>query len=500
LVFVASEMAPWSKTGGLGDVMGALPKAMAKRGHRVMAIAPRYDNYPEALDTGVRWQFPIMGGDQEVGYFHAIIDGVDFVFIDHSCFHHVKDSIYAGELPDQSFRFQLLCRAALEAVWHVKCGVDPLTASNYGDDNTVFIANDWQTSLLPVFLQAYYRDHGKMLGSRSIIVLHNCAFQGRGPYKLAKDLNLPEHYREMTLLDDPFGGECMNMYKAGLMNAHRWVAVSTGYAWEVQTDMGGKGLAPVLRDESWKMNGIVNGIDYAEWSPEIDKFLTTDGYVNFPSTREGLLDGKAQCKAALQAEFGLPIRPDVPLLGFIGRLDPQKGVDNILEARHWLGSQDCQVVMLGSGDPELEGLMREMEQSNNEKFRCWVGFSVSMSHRITAGADMFLMPSRFEPCGLNQLYSMRYGTVPIVRAVGGLRDTVQQYDPWKNEGTGWSYEGESSNDLIDSISNALGTYREHRESFIGIAERGMQRDSTWNTAAEAYEKVIVQAKFDDYRG
>jgi starch synthase len=182
---------------------------MAKRGHRVMAIAPRYKDYPEALDTGVRWTFPIMGGDQEVGYFHAVIDGVDFVFIDHSCFHHVKDSIYAGELcalspplplvarlpmtrvtrcrveevtaaclggagnrEQQSFRFQLLCRAALEAVWHVKCG-----GSNFGDHNTVFIANDWQTSLLPVYLQAYYRDHGKMLGARSIIVLHNCAFQ-----------------------------------------------------------------------------------------------------------------------------------------------------------------------------------------------------------------------------------------------------------------------------------------------------------------------------------
>lgn len=496
LVFVASECAPWSKTGGLGDVVGSLPKALAKRGHRVMVVAPRYDNYPEAFDTGIRRQYPIFGSDQDVGYFHAYIDGVDFVFIDHSCFHHVKESIYAGDRDSQNFRFALLCRAALEAVWHLTPG-----GHNYGDQNTVFVANDWQTALLPVYLQAYYRDHGKMLGSRSVLVLHNLAFQGRGPLDELSNLDIPPNYEEKFFLDDPFGGECMNILQAGLKEAHRWVAVSNGYAWEIKTDMGGKGLAPTLNEQDWKLNGVVNGIDYDEWSPETDKHLDPkEGYANFERTEAGILGGKAACKAALQKELGLPINPDVPLLGFIGRLDLQKGVDQIMDAAGWLYSQDCQVVMLGSGDPELENRMREMENNSNNKCKAWVGFSVKMAHRINAACDILLMPSRFEPCGLNQLYAQRFGTVPIVHSVGGLRDTVEPYDPWENQGTGWSYEPAETDKFIEACGAAMGTYRDYRESFIGIQLRGMNKDFTWSSAAIAYENIIVQAKNDDYRG
>eukprot|EP00854_Cymbomonas_tetramitiformis_P018456 gene18456-22023_t len=206
VVVVASECAPWSKTGGLGDVVGALPKALSKRGHRVMVVAPRYDNYDNAWETGIRRIFKVFGGDQEVGYFHGYIDGVDFVFIDHPCYHNVKDNIYAGERNELNFRNALLCKAALEAVWHVDCG-----GSNYGDSNTVFMANDWQTALLPVYLQAHYRDYDKMKFSRSILVLHNMAFQGRGPMKELEQLEIPEHYEDVFLLDDPFGGEHMNI-------------------------------------------------------------------------------------------------------------------------------------------------------------------------------------------------------------------------------------------------------------------------------------------------
>jgi len=495
LVFVASECAPWSKTGGLGDVVGALPKSMADRGHRVMVVVPRYANYPEAFDTGVRWSFPVFGSDQEVGYFHAYVDGVDYVFVDHGCYHNVADAIYTGSGDELNFRFSLLCRAALEAVWHV-----PFGGFAYGDNNTVFVANDWQTCLLPVYLQAYYRDHGKMLGARSIMVIHNMAHQGRGPLTLLGDLGIPEHYKELFRLKDPVGGEGMNIMKAGLSCAHRLVAVSHGYAWEVQTDEGGWGLASWIRDQSWKLRGIVNGIDYEEWNPMKDEYIQSDGYENYDATKEGIRKGKAACKAALQRELGLPEEPDTPMLGFIGRLDQQKGVDQIFEAQGWLMEQRVQLVMLGTGRHDLEEQMRHIENNNRDRVRAWVGFSVKMAHRINASCDILLMPSRFEPCGLNQLYAMRYGTVPVVHAVGGLRDTVEPYMPFENTGTGWNYEGATKDNLIGATYNAISTYRDFRDSFVGIQLRGMKKNATWDHAAELYEAAIVDAKYDDYRG
>ncbi|KAK3275134.1 hypothetical protein CYMTET_16722 [Cymbomonas tetramitiformis] len=495
LIFVASECAPWSKTGGLGDVVGSLPKALVSRGHRVMVVAPRYMDYPEALDTGTRMTYEVFGQQHEVGYFHAFIDNVDYVFVDHSCFHAVADSIYSGDRQSLNFRCALLCKAALEAAWHIGPGGYP-----YGDNNTVFVANDWQTSLLPVYLNAFYRDHGKMLGARSLLVLHNLAFQGRGPFDEVHNLEIPPHYLDHFMLDDPIGGECMNMLKAGLLEAHRWVAVSNGYAWEIQTDMGGKGLAPVLQSQQWKMNGVVNGIDYIEWSPERDTFLQSDGYTTYGFDRDGILTGKAQCKAALQKQLGLPVRPDVPLFGFIGRLDSQKGVDMIFDSQGWLMNQDVQLVLLGSGDSELENRMRDIENNHGDKCKAWVGFSVEMAHRINAACDILLMPSRFEPCGLNQMYAQRYGTVPVVHAVGGLRETVESFNPWESTGTGWVFEPCETNRLIDTMNDAIVTYRDHRETFIGIQLRGMERDFSWGAAAKYYEDIIVQAKHDDFRG
>jgi len=475
--------------------MGSLPKALAARGHRVMVVAPRYRNYAEAFDTSIRKAFPIFGGDHEVGYFHAYLDGVDFVFVDHPSFHHVGDDIYSGDRASQHFRFALLSRAALEAAWHVPCGGCP-----YGDHNTVFVANDWQAALVPVYLQAYYRDHGKMLGARAIQVVHNMAHQGRGPAEELDGLFIPDHYRGHFMLDDPIGGEHMNILKAGLAVAHRIVAVSHGYAWEIQTDMGGWGLAPMLRDQSWKVRGIVNGIDYSEWNPETDQFLQSDGYCNYGADWESVSGGgKVACKAALQRQLGLPERAEVPLLGFIGRLDHQKGVDQIFEAAEWLLEMDVQLVMLGSGREDMQDTMRHLENSHRDKCRGWVGFSVEMAHRINAGCDILLMPSRFEPCGLNQLYAMRYGTVPVVHAVGGLRDTVQHYDPYNDSGTGWSYEGAETNNLKREAYNALLTFWDYRDAFQRMQLRGMHGNFTWDHAAFQYEEVLVAAKFDDIR-
>ncbi|KAL4447598.1 hypothetical protein ABPG75_004817 [Micractinium tetrahymenae] len=487
IVFVGAECAPWSKTGGLGDVMQALPKALAKRGHRVMCIAPRYKNYDDAWETGVRHSMRVFDSDQEVGYFHAYQDGVDYVFVDHSSFHAYAHEIYGGSRQEIQFRCALLTKAALEAPWVVPCGGVP-----YGEDNLIFVANDWHTSLLPFYLQAHYRDYGKFHFARSVLVLHNVAHQGRGPMDDLQFLEVPEHYRELFRLYDPVGGEHMNIMKAGIITAHRMVAVSHGYAWECQTQEGGWGLHSIFQEHAWKLRGVVNGIDYAEWHPSVDPHLQSDGYCNYDITT---LDKKRQCKEALQRELGLPVNADAPMLGFIGRLDYQKGVDLINDNYDWLMSEGVQLVMLGSGREDLETALRDMESRNKDKCRGWVGFSVKMAHRITAGCDILLMPSRFEPCGLNQLYAMAYGTVPIVHAVGGLRDTVKPFNPFESSGTGWTFEFADSGRFRNAIGDALYTFREHRNSFRGLQERGMQQDLSWEHAAELYEDVLLQAKF-----
>lgn len=488
VVIVAAECAPWSKTGGLGDVAGALPKALARRGHRVMVIAPRYSNYQEARDSGVRKRYSVAGQDMEVGYFHGFIDGVDYVFVDNSNFHGFENNIYGGKREDVLKRMVLFCKAAVEVPWHVPCG-----GVCYGDGNLVFIANDWHTALLPVYLKAYYRDKGLMEFARCILVIHNIAHQGRGPLSDYSFLGLPDHYSNKFRLYDPVGGEHLNIFMAGLITAHRIVAVSHGYAWECQTQMGGWGLDGVVRDHNWKLRGIVNGIDDKEWSPELDFHLKTDGYTNY--SLETLESGKSSCKAALQKELGLPVRSDVPLLGFIGRLDNQKGVDIIADAMPWLMEQDLQLVLLGSGRADLENMLRSFEGQHHSKVRGWVGFSVKTAHRITAGCDILLMPSRFEPCGLNQLYAMRYGTVPVVHAVGGLKDTVQAFDPYSNTGTGWTFDKADAAGLIHALGNAMWTFRDFKDSWTSLQKRGMSQDLSWDKAAKQYEEVMIAAKY-----
>ncbi|WOK97858.1 soluble starch synthase 2-2, chloroplastic/amyloplastic [Canna indica] len=488
VILVAAECAPWSKTGGLGDVVGDLPKALARRGHRVMVVVPKYGNYLEAKEVGVLKRYKVDGQDFEVRYHHAYIDSVDFVFIESAAFRHIGNDIYGGNRRDVWKRMILFCKAAVEIPWYVPCG-----GACYGDGNLVFIANDWHTSLLPVYLQAYYRNNGLMIYARSVLVVHNIAHQGRGPLEDFSCLNLPDHYVDLFKIYDPVGGEHLNMFAAGLKCADRVVTVSHGYAWELKTSEGGWGLDRIIKEIDWKFQGIVNGINTKIWNPKFDSHLTFDGYTNYDL--ETLQVGKAQCKAALQRELGLPVRDDVPIIAFIGRLDGQKGIDLIADAMHWFVGKDLQLVMLGTGRADLEYMLRKFQNEHPNKVRAWVGFSVELAHRITAGADVLLMPSRFEPCGLNQLYAMMYGTVPVVHAVGGLRDTVQQYDPFSETGLGWTFDTAESHKMIDAVSHCLRTYQNHRESWEALQVRGMLQDFSWDNAAQQYEQVLVAAKY-----
>ncbi|TVU28499.1 hypothetical protein EJB05_20018 [Eragrostis curvula] len=454
IIVVASECSPFCKTGGLGDVVGALPKALARRGHRVMVVIPRYGEYADAQDLGVRRRYKVAGQDSEVTYFHSYIDGVDFVFLEAPPFRHRHNDIYGGQRMDVLKRMILFCKAAVEA---------------------------------------YYRDNGLMQYARSVLVIHNIAHQGRGPVDDFINYDLPEHYIDHFKLYDPVGGEHSNVFAAGLKMADRVVTVSHGYLWELKTSEGGWGLHDIINHNDWKLHGIVNGIDINEWNPAVDAHLHSDDYTNY--TAETLDTGKRQCKAALQRQLGLEVRDDVPVIGFIGRLDGQKGVDIIADAMPWIAGQDVQVVMLGTGRPDLEEMLRRVEAEHRDKVRAWVGFSVQMAHRITAGADVLLMPSRFEPCGLNQLYAMAYGTVPVVHAVGGLRDTVAPFDPFGDTGLGWTFDRAEAGRMIDALGHCLNTYRNYKESWRGLQVRGMAQDLSWDHAAELYEDVLVKAKY-----
>ncbi|KAK7828164.1 starch synthase 1 [Quercus suber] len=411
------------------------------------------------------------GGVQEVGFFHEYRDGVDW------------------------FRFTLLCHAACEAPL-----VLPLGGFTYGE-KCLFLVNDWHASLVPVLLAAKYRPYGVYKDARSILVIHNLSHQGVEPATTYMNLGLPpEWYGAVEWVFPTWArkhaldtGQAVNLLKGAVVTADRLLTVSQGYSWEITTAEGGYGLNGLLSSRRSVLNGITNGIDVAEWDPSSDEHIAC----HYSAEN---LNGKAQCKIALQKEVGLPVRPDCPLIGFIGRLDYQKGIDLIRSAIPEIMEEEVQFVMLGSGDPEFEDWMRATESAYKDKFRGWVGFNVPISHKITAGCDILLMPSRFEPCGLNQLYAMRYGTVPVVHDTGGLRDTVENFNPFvqegHGEGTGWTFSPLTKESMLVALRNATRTYREHKSSWEGLMKRGMQRDYTWENAAIQYEQVFEWAFLD----
>ncbi|XP_047325771.1 soluble starch synthase 1, chloroplastic/amyloplastic-like [Impatiens glandulifera] len=503
IVFVTSEAAPYSKTGGLGDVCGSLPIALAARGHRVMVISPRYlhgspsdKKFSGASDLNIRTNVFCFGGAQEVGYFHEYRAGVDWVFIDHSAYQRPGNPYgdTHGAFGDNQFRFALLCHAACEAPLLL-----PLGGYTYGE-KCLFLANDWHAGLVPVLLAAKYRPYGVYKAARSIVIIHNIAHQGVEPAVCYQNLGLPsEWYGALGWVFPTWArthaldtGEAVNVLKGAIVTSDRILTVSKGYSWEITTVEGGCGLQELLKSREIVINGITNGIDIEDWNPSSDEHIASAYSIDD-------LSGKAKCKAALQEELGLPVRSDCPMIGFIGRLDYQKGIDIILHAIPELLKDDVQFVMLGSGDKHYEDWMRITESSYKDKFRGWVGFNVPVSHRITAGCDILLMPSRFEPCGLNQLYAMRYGTIPVVHATGGLRDTVQTFNPYAEEdgkGNGWAFSPLSQEKMLEALRVAMKTYREYKLSWEGLIRRGMARDCSWDNAAAQYEQVFEWAFTD----
>jgi starch synthase len=467
ILFVSSEVAPWSKTGGLGDVAGALPRALAARGHAVSVVTPRYYVIDPARHGLERLaESPRVRGEPVSLWVKK--DRARVFFVEHDRYFGSRPGLYAHgdrDYADNAERFAYLCRAALALP--AALGLRP----------QIVHLNDWQTGLVPFLIRQEHGHDPALDRARTVFTIHNLAYQGVFPKEVVPALGLPWdvfRYEAMEFHDQ------LNFMKAGLVFADALTTVSPTYAREILGHDAGNGLDALLRHRAADLVGILNGIDVAEWDPARDPHLPA----HFGPED---LSGKAACKAALQRELGLPERPDVPLVALIGRITDQKGLDLVVQALPEILSRDLQVALLGTGRPDWEEAFRAAARAQPARMAARIGFDEGLAHRIEAGADLFLMPSRFEPCGLNQMYSLRYGTVPIVRAVGGLEDTVEDYDGW-NAGTGFKLREYTAHALLLALRRALEAYRDRR-AWLGIVRRGMAQDNSWARSAQSYEAV-----------
>ena len=475
ILHVASEVAPYSKTGGLADVLGALPRALAALGHEVTVVTPRYRSIdPERFGLARRLRglaAPLGADTVAVGVFEGQAPSTPRVrvyLVDHPPSFD-RDGIYGdahGDFADNARRFALLGAAALAL------------AAEFGAWPDVLHAHDWQGG--PAILYAK-RPWGNLPLPKTVFTLHNLAFQGLFPESVIGALGLPVEYYNPDGYE--FYGQ-VGYLKAGLALADRLSTVSPRYAREIQTAEHGLGMDGLLRARNAVLYGILNGVDYDVWNPQSDVHLPT----HYSSES---LAGKVACKAALQRELGLPLRADVPLCGSISRLTDQKGFDLVVGAlESLLGREEAelQYVVLGSGEPAIEAALRALATRHPKKLAVRVGYDEALSHRIEAGCDLYVMPSRFEPCGLNQMYSLRYGTPPIVRATGGLDDSIVDFDARSRSGTGFKFERYDAGALADCWRRALAAFR-RGDDFAALVKRGMAQDFSWTRSAEAYSRL-----------
>jgi len=469
------EAFPYAKTGGLADVLAALPAALTRLGVEVTVMLPAYR---EALR--------VAGAVEHLGSVRAPVSSrlepativrvagarVPTLMVQAPRYFD-RDGLYGADghdHPDNAERFTFFCRAALE--WLRGLGTPP----------DVLHCHDWQTALAPAMLRATARLYPELRRVRLVQTIHNLAYQGR---YWAADWHL------LNLDRRHFTSEALELYgdisflKAGLVFADRITTVSPRYAREIQTPAFGEGLDGILRARAQRLRGIVNGIDYGVWNPATDHVLAARYDI-------GAMSGKARCKTDLQGALGLHVAAEPMLLAMVSRLAAQKGLDVALEALGpLLQRSDTQVVLLGSGDPNLEAGFHALAQSFPGRVALRLGFDEPLAHRIVAGADVFLMPSRYEPCGLSQLYSLRYGTVPVVHATGGLDDTVSQFDAGSGTGTGFKFSPLSATALGEALDNALDA-RSDATAWRRLQERGMREDFSWERSASAYRNLYTE--------
>jgi starch synthase len=477
ILFVASEAAPFAKTGGLGDVIAALPRALAARGHDALVVLPKYASIDEKTfglrDTGrrIEVQFPNLNAQAQV-YVTSPAERLRYLLLANP--YYERKEIYGEggkDYRDSHKRFALLCMGALEAAKQI----------NFMPD--VVHAHDWQAALAPLILKRGWAGRPAPFKARSIFTIHNLAYQGIFPREAMSELALPADLFHTEGLEF-YGNLCL--LKAGLVFADKLTTVSPTYAKEIlRSPETGAGLDGLLRHREADLSGIMNGVDYAEWNPETDLALPA---------RYGAADlgPKAQCKAAVQHELGLAADPSAPLAVAIGRLAHQKGYDLLAQAVPALVARGLQIVMLGKGDPALEEEFRQLTDKYPKQVALAARFDEALAHRLEGAGDLLLMPSRFEPCGLNQLYSLRYGTLPVVHAVGGLVDSVKEAAPPGGtpgaEGWGFLFAKATPEAMVEAVDRALKLWADPR-AWQATVRRAMGLDFSWDRAAEKYEAL-----------
>jgi starch synthase len=476
IAFAASECVPFSKTGGLADVVGALPRALAALGHQVSVYIPRYRQTKLADPQTVVRSITIPFDDKY--RFCSVTTagtsaGVRFYFVEYAPYFD-RDAIYgtaAGDYPDNAERFALFSRAVLEA-------------SKILGVPHVFHCHDWQSALVPVMLRTFYAADPAFRDVATVFTIHNMGYQGLFPPDTLPLLMLP--WDLLTISKMEFFGQ-VNFLKGALVHSDYVTTVSKKYSQEIQTTEYGFGLEGVLRNRAATVTGILNGVDYDEWSPQTDKFAVAKYSAQDPS-------GKLKCKQDLLHAFGIAnVDAKVPVIGIVSRFAAQKGFDLISQIMDRLAREEMIMVVLGSGDKPYEEMFQRLNRQFPNKIAAKVAFDNAVAHKIEAGADMFLMPSRYEPCGLNQIYSLKYGTVPIVRATGGLDDTIEPWDARTGKGTGFKFTDYTGEALLTTVKQALLAYQDP-SSWQILMRNGMVRDFSWGASAREYGKVYERAR------
>lgn len=481
IAFASAEVFPYAKTGGLGDVVGALPKVLKKMGNDVKVFLPKYatiDHSKYDLD----YCYPIgempirvAGTVYTVHVFHSTLpdSDVDVYFLDCPHFYN-RSAIYTNDR-DEDERFILLCKGVIEAMQRLTWKPD------------VINCNDWQTGLIPLYIKDNYNWDRFFDGVATVMTIHNIAYQGRFPRNTMHKAELrPELFFENSPVEI---WNNVSFLKAGLMFADAINTVSYTYAHEITTSEFGAGLEGVLRHRINDFWGILNGVDYSVWNPATDK------HIPYHFTLSDM-SGKAANKRYLMDAVHMPYREDIPLIGIVSRMVSQKGFDLIARGINELMSYNAQWVILGTGQEDFESLFRSLSYVYPQKVYAYIGFNNELAHLIEAAADIFLMPSYYEPCGLNQIYSLKYGTVPVVRKTGGLADTVQDWDELYHQGnydgTGFSFNDYTPYALTSTLKRALGTFND-RDKWNKIVLNGMLKDYSWEVSAKTYMQLYHHA-------
>lgn len=466
ILMASSEALPFAASGGLADVVGSLPAALRKRIVGCRVVMPLYDDIAPELRAQMQFigslTVPVSWRQQYCGVFEARANGVIYYLLDNQ-YYFKREGLYG--FYDDGERFAFFARAVLEI----------LPMIGYQPD--IIQAHDWQAALIPIYYNLFYGQNEWYQSIKTLFTIHNIQYQGKYGLEVLEDVfGIPMRRAELVEYDG-----CVNLMKGAIEAADAVNTVSPTYAQELQDAWYAYGLHEIIRARSWKICGILNGIDVDSYNPETDPKL----YANY--TAETVTAGKAENKRRLQEEMGLAQRADVPLIGMVTRLTEQKGLDLLRYiADRLMSEHDVQFVLLGTGDAEYESFFREMQQRYPGRFCAYIGFVPALSRKIYGGADLFLMPSKSEPCGLAQMIALRYGTVPVVRATGGLKDSV--FDADGENGNGYRFDTYNADDLYGSLCRALACYGD-RPRWDALVQRAMASDNSWNNSAGAYMRL-----------